>query len=121
MLLKPVQKTAARCFVVLTLILLVFVFSQRCPAVTILSGPTFTPATNAPLAGLLQLTTDVDSRVSVLVSDGTNLWERDFYDFATTHSVPLLGFEPSQTNLIQVTVYDKYRASSTAGQLLSFI
>lgn len=90
-------------------------------AVTILSGPTFTPAANAPLAGQLQLTTDVDSRVSVLVSDGTNLWERDFYDFARTHSVPLLGFEPGRTNLILVTVYDKYRAAFTPDELLTFV
>jgi arylsulfate sulfotransferase len=90
-------------------------------AVTILSGPSFTPATNAPLAGLLQLTTDVDSRISVLASDGTDVWERDFYDFSTTHSVPLLGFKPGQTNQILVTVYDKDRNAATASQLLTFI
>jgi arylsulfate sulfotransferase len=88
--------------------------------VTILSGPTFTPSSNAPLAGTLQLATDVDSRVSVLVSDGTNLWERDFYDFATTHSETLLGFHPGRTNLILVTVFDKYRNEDTAPQLLEF-
>jgi hypothetical protein len=95
-----------------------------CPlsqAVTIVSGPSFTPATNAPLAGLLQLTTDVNSRVSVLVSDGTDVWERDFYDFTTTHSVPLLGFKPDTTNEILVTVYDKYRNECTSSQLLTFI
>lgn len=90
-------------------------------AITILSGPTFTPATNAPLAGLLQLTTDVNSRISVLVSDGTDIWETDFYDYATTHSETLLGFKPGQTNLIQVTVYDKDRNAYTAPQLLTFI
>jgi arylsulfate sulfotransferase len=90
-------------------------------AVTILTGPTFTPATNAPLAGLLQLTTDVDARVKVAVNEGTNVWQRNFYDFATTHSVPLLGFKPSLTNLIQVTVYDKYRASYTASTSLVFV
>jgi hypothetical protein len=100
---------------------LVWAFSPCSDAVTILSGPTFTPAANAPLAGVLQLTSDVDTRVSVLVSDGTNLWERDFYDFATNHSVTLLGFEPGRTNLIQVTVYDKYRTACTAGQLLTFV
>ncbi|HEX7578134.1 MAG TPA: hypothetical protein VF430_08870, partial [Verrucomicrobiae bacterium] len=72
-----------------------------------MSGPTFTPAANAPLAGVLQLTTDVDSRVNVLVSDGKSLWERDFYDFGTNHSETLLGFKPGQTNLILATVYDK--------------
>ncbi len=95
--------------------------AQNPHAVTILSGPTFTPATNAPLAGVLQLTTDVDSRVSVLVSDGTNFWERDFYDFGTTHSETLLGFKPGRTNQILVTVYDKYRNTCTAMQLLNFV
>jgi len=87
----------------------------------ILSGPSFTPATNAPLAGLLTLTTDVNSRLSVLISNGTDTWERDFYDYATTHSVPLLGFKPDQTNRILVTVYDKDRNAYTATQLLTFV
>jgi arylsulfate sulfotransferase len=87
----------------------------------ILSGPTFTPAANAPLAGVLQLTTDVNSRVSVLVNDGTSLWERDFYDFGTNHSETLLGFKPGQTNLIQVTVYDQNRNVCAAPQLLTFV
>jgi hypothetical protein len=89
-------------------------------AVTILSGPSFTPATNAPLAGVLQLTTDVNSRISVLVSDGTGIWEQDFYDYTTNHSETLLGFKPDQTNLIQVTIYDKDRNAYTAPQLLTF-
>jgi arylsulfate sulfotransferase len=90
-------------------------------AVTILSGPSFSPATNAPLAGVLQLTTDVNSRISVLVSDGTGIWERDFYDYTTNHSVSLLGFKPNQTNEILVTVYDKDRNAYTAPQLLTFV
>jgi len=97
------------------------VLSPRARAVTILSGPSFTPATNAPLAGTLQLTTDVASRVSVLVSDGMDVWETDFYDFVTTHTVPLYGFKPDETNLIQVTVYNEYQNAYTAPQLLTFV
>ena len=115
-----IQKTASR-VVVTWLIAAILTIPQWSHAVTILSGPSFTPATNAPLAGLLQLTTDVDSRISVLVSDGTGIWERDFYDYATTHSVPLLGFKPDQTNQILVTVYDKDRNAYTAPQLLTFV
>ncbi len=96
-------------------------FSPRSLAITILSGPTFTPAPGAPLAGVLQLTTDVPGRVSVLVSGGTNVWERDFYTFATSNSVPLYGFQPGQTNLILVTVYDQNYNSVTAPQLLTFV
>lgn len=90
-------------------------------AVTILSGPTFTPAPNAPLAGRLQLTTDANSRISVLVGDGTGIWEKDFFDYTTNHSVPLLGFKPNQTNQILVTVYDNARNADTAPQMLTFV
>jgi hypothetical protein len=94
-------------------------FSSR--ALTISSGPTFTSATNAPLAGTLQLTTDEASRISVSVSDGQGTWQRNFYDFGTAHSVPLLGFKPGRTNAITVTAYDRQRNPVTAGQPLVFI
>src|SRR6266704_3393710 len=78
-------------------------------ALTISSGPSFTPAgSDAPLAGVLQLTTDTPSRVSVSVNDGTNTWERDFLDYGTIHSNVLLGFKAGRTNAITVTVWDRY-------------
>jgi arylsulfate sulfotransferase len=95
--------------------------SPRSYAITIVSGPSFTPATNAPLAGTLQLTTDVNSRISALMSDGTSTWQKDFYDFSTNHSVPLLGFKPNQTNEILITVYDENQNAYTATQLLTFV
>ena len=115
-----IQKTACR-VVVSWLIAVILTIPQWSHAITILSGPSFSHSTNAPLAALLELTTDVDSRISVLVSDGTGLWEKDFFDYTTNHSVPLLGFKPDQTNQILVTVYDKERNSSTAAQLLTFV
>jgi len=90
-------------------------------AASILSGPSFAKSTNAPLAGVLQLTTDVDTRVAVSVSDGRNVWERQFYDYATAHSVPLFGFKPARTNTITVTVVDRYRNQFTAARPLQFI
>ena len=87
----------------------------------ILSGPTFTPATNAPLAGVLQLTTDDYTRVSVTVDDGTDAWTHRFYDYGTAHSLPLLGFKPGRTNQITVTVWDRQRNQFTAGQPLTFV
>jgi arylsulfate sulfotransferase len=110
-----------RIFVMVSLAVSLLTVPQVLRAITILSGPLFTPATNAPLAGTLQLTTDVASRISVLISDGTNIWERDFYDYSTTHSVPLLGFNANKTNQIQVSVYDKDRNAYTSPQLLSFV
>ena len=61
-------------------------------ALTFVSGPSLTRQAGAPLAAVLRLTTDVDSRISVVATDGTNSWQRDFYDFATTHSVPSVLF-----------------------------
>ena len=90
-------------------------------AISILSGPTFTPASGAPLAGTLQITTDVSSRISVLISDGTNTQERDFFDFSTNHSETLLGFKPNRASQITVTVYDENQNSATAPQPLTFI
>jgi hypothetical protein len=84
-----------------------FTSSIGVQALTISSGPVLTTSTNAPLAAALQLTTDDYSRVSVSVNDGQQTWQRDFYDYDTTHLVPLLGFKPNQTNVITVTVHDR--------------
>src|SRR5579872_406916 len=83
----------------------------RSQAVTIMSGPVVTQAPNAPLAGVLTVNTDVPSRVSISVNDGTNTWQRNFYDFSTNHSQVLLGFKPNHANQITVTVVDKNRNS----------
>src|SRR6266446_1386995 len=91
------------------------------PGLTILSGPSFTPATNAPLAGTLQVTTDVPSRVTVSMSDGTNSWDRRFYDYSTTHSVPVLGFRPNRTNEIMVEVSDRFDNQMSAASPLTFV
>ncbi|HEY5040605.1 MAG TPA: aryl-sulfate sulfotransferase [Verrucomicrobiae bacterium] len=108
--------------VVITAIMLeTLIFAPRAHAISILSGPDFTPATNAPLAGALQVTTDVNSRISILISDGTDIWEQNFYDYSTTHSVPLLGFKPDQTNEILVTVYDAERNVCVAAKVLTFV
>jgi hypothetical protein len=67
------------------------------------------------------LSTDIDSRVSVVVSDGTNTWGRAFFDYAMMHAVPLVGFKPGRTNQVLVQVYDKARNSATAAESLTFV
>src|SRR5690349_21475402 len=62
------------------------VISFKAGAVTITSGPTFTPASNAPLAGILQVRTDVPTRLSISVWDGTNTWQRSFVDYTNNRS-----------------------------------
>ncbi len=107
---------------VMSVCIVVLAIAIASPALTIVSGPTFTPAgTNAPLAGLLQLATDQACRVSVAVDDGYTNWQRDFFDFGTNHSVPLLGFRPARTNEITVTLTDRQRNWINAAQPLKFI
>jgi arylsulfate sulfotransferase len=100
---------------------LLFATALHSRAVIITSGPVLTPATNAPLATLLQLATDNYSRVSVSVNDGTNVWTRDFYDYDTNHSMPLAGFKANRTNVITVTVHDWSGASVPASAPLEFV
>lgn len=107
--------------VAISVVILFLVVCLRSPAMTILAKPSFTPATNAPLAGVLQLTTDTSSRVSIQVSDGTNTWQRNFYDFGTNHSEPVLGFKPGRTNSIQVTVFDTRQNAYAYAQPLVFV
>ncbi len=90
-------------------------------AITVLSGPTFSPSSNAPLAGVLALTTDAASQVTVSVTDGTSSWQRNFFDYGTNHSLTLLGFKANRTNQITVTVRDGYRNSYTAAEPVSFV
>ena len=71
----------------------------NCQALTVVSGPSFTPATNAPLAGELALQTDAPSQVSVTVFDGIETWQRDFFDYGTNHS--LLCWDLSSTGQIR--------------------
>jgi arylsulfate sulfotransferase len=85
---------------------LVLQFPGPASAVTILSGPTFTKSTNAPLAGTLRLSTDVPSRVSVFINDGGESWGRDFHTYGTNLAVPLYGFKAARSNAISVVVRD---------------
>src|SRR5579863_7314337 len=121
MIRKTLRRSILRWSPVVCLTLATFGAVTNSHAVAFLSGPTFTPAPAAPLAGLLQVTTDVSARISVIVNDGTNAWKRDFYSFAKSNSIPLLGFQAARTNQIQVTAYDQSGNSVTASQLLTFV
>src|SRR5207253_9739837 len=85
------------------------------------SGPSFTKATDAPLAGVLQLTTDVPSRVSVSFPDVFGTVQREFHDYATTHSIPLFGLKPGRTTQVTVTVRDGLRNEFTPSSPLIIV
>ena len=118
---RVVGVETARRAIRLSLVIAASAVLPQSQAITITSGPTFAKATNAPLAGVLQLATDVDTRVNVSVSDGTNVWQRHFFDYATVHSVPLLWFKPARTNTITVTLVDRYRNQLTTHPPVQFI
>ena len=92
-----------------------------CHAITILPGLSITNSPNAPLSTKLILTTDVPSRVSVSMTNGSEGWNRQFYDYATNHTVLLYGFKPSRTNALTITVYDRYWNSFTNDQSVLFV
>lgn len=103
-----------------TLVAAALVGAMRAQALTITSGPMLVTNTNAPLAAELKLTTDVASRISVSANDGTNSWERNFYDYRTVHSLPLLGFKPARDYTITVTVHDALGNALVAPDALEF-
>src|SRR5580693_2480774 len=63
-----VLKSFMKRVVCLKLIAAIFLATPFARAVTILPGYSFTPSTNAPLAGLLALATDVPARLSLTVT-----------------------------------------------------
>src|SRR5262245_31110470 len=90
-------------------------------ALTLTSGPVFTTTPNAPLAGLVEFGTDVPSRVRVAVTNAMESWQRDFFEYDTAHSVPLLGFKPGRTNLVNITALDRFGNEIAATQSLVFV
>jgi arylsulfate sulfotransferase len=60
-----------------------------------------------PLAGVVQLTTDVPTRVTLHVSNGAEGWAVVFPDYRTDHAVPVLGLQPDRTYTVEVTVTDE--------------
>ena len=98
------------------------VLMTRCTeGVVFLSSPEFTPSRQAPLAGVLRVSTDEECRVSVAVDDGHITWERDFFQYAREHAIPLFGFKPARTNDIRVTVHDRNRSQAEFAGAVRFI
>ena len=103
---KEICRLTHRLLVLSAVLAVALQLSPPASAVSILSGPTFTKATNAPLAGTLRLTTDVPARVSVFINDGGESWEHDFHTYATNLAVPMFGFKAARSNIMSVVVRD---------------
>lgn len=85
------------------------------------SQPIFTLAPNpdTPLAGLLELGTDEPTSVSVTITEATTTTTTlnrgafesltiEFDDRAIEHSLPILGFTPDGSFMLQITVSDAF-------------
>jgi arylsulfate sulfotransferase len=89
-------------------------------SVQITQGPTLTmnPNSITPLAGAVQLTTDVPARVTLSISNSTESWSREFAQFQTEHYLPVLGLKPDNTYSIEITVTDETDQSETSSPAL---
>lgn len=94
-------RAATRISLALTGLLLTASTAQ---AVEVISGPTLTMDPNAetPLAGVIELETDVPVQARLTVTDGTDLWTVDFPDAAQVHYLPVLGLKPDRTYTVDV-------------------
>jgi arylsulfate sulfotransferase len=93
----------------------------ECRALSFVAGPVFSPAANAPLAGVLQVETDVPTRLNVTINDGERVRTISFFDYTTVHSEPCFGFKPGRTNMITVAVFDRERNSLQAAGAATFV
>jgi arylsulfate sulfotransferase len=92
------------------LLLLIILLALATPAwaVGVVSSPTLTMDPNGvtPLAGRIDLTTTTPVRITLSVRDGFEAWAVEFPDFATSHSLPLLGLKPNDTYTIEVSAIE---------------
>jgi arylsulfate sulfotransferase len=81
--------------------------------IEITSEPTLTMDPNGvtPLAGAIQFSTDVSTRATVTISNGTDSWVKEFADYNTDHYHPILGLKPNNTYTIKITVTDEVNDS----------
>jgi arylsulfate sulfotransferase len=83
------------------------------------AGPTLTLPANAmaPLAGLVELTTDVPSLLRLDFDGGGDSWTADLGGPATDHAVPALGFRPDTAHTVTATVTGANELSQTSAPL----
>jgi hypothetical protein len=73
-------------------------------AVEVLSGPTLTMDPNGltPLAGVVELETDVAVAAQLTITDGLDLWTVRFPSSAQQHYLPVLGLKADRTYSVDV-------------------
>ncbi|MFK8031725.1 MAG: aryl-sulfate sulfotransferase [Gammaproteobacteria bacterium] len=68
---------------------------------------TMNPNGVTPLAGNIEVSTDVPTRATLNVTDGEETWAAEFDGFDTSHSIPVLGLKPEKTYYIRISVFDE--------------
>jgi hypothetical protein len=78
-------------------------------SIEVTQGPSMTMNPNGvtPLAGVVELTTDVPTRAMVTVSNGTENWIKEFSEYQTVQSLPIVGLKADSTYSIEITVTDE--------------
>ncbi|MCP3995574.1 MAG: aryl-sulfate sulfotransferase [bacterium] len=95
-----VRKSGVRWAFGLAVLLLTSVAAH---AVTVISGPTLTmnPNNRTPLAGVVELETDVAVQVELTIANGGDIRTVTF-PAATVHYLPVLGLKPDRTYAVDI-------------------
>ena len=89
--------------------------------VTLEPSLTMDPNGVTPLAGVVQLTTDIPTRATLTISNGSDSWVREFAEFQTEHYLPILGLKPDTSYSIEVIVTDQADESLVLTPLLPVV
>jgi hypothetical protein len=75
-------------------------------AIEVTGGPTLrmNPNDVTPLAAVVELTTDVPVRVTLSMANGTDTHLVEFPEFATNHSVPVLGLKANTAYTVDIVL-----------------
>lgn len=94
---------------VFLLFLSAMLISRFAWSIEVTLGPSLTMDPNGvtPLAGVVELTTDIPTRITLTVSDGSDSWIREFAGFQTNHYLPILGLKPDSSYSIELIVTDQ--------------
>ena len=92
-------------------------------ALEVIKAPTLIMSPNGitPLAGVVQLTTDIPVRVTLVIKDTDSSWAVDFPDYHTEHYLPVLGLKPNTSYLVEISITDQVDNSLIVAPLLPAI
>jgi len=92
-------------------------------SIQVTSAPILTMDPNGvtPLAGVVQLTTDIPTRVTATISDGTSSRVTEFARYQTDHYLPILGLKPNSSYAIVLKITDATGVSQLVAPILQAV